>query len=125
MISQLMPPILTALMRSGEIATRARRKAEEQLNLLENEIKTGNKLFEGKGMGFVDIVGVVVAYWVPVIQQAAGKELLVQKSYPRICSWANRLLTCNVTREKLPPRDKLVSFYEDRIAAILKKASRL
>jgi len=112
-------------MRKGEIAKRATAEAEELLKLLENEIKSGNKLFHGEGVGFMDMVGIVIAYWVPAIQQAAGKQLLMRGSCPCICSWACRLMACSVVRENLPPHDKLVSFYGDRIAAILTKTPKL
>lgn len=116
---KLLPAVRSALYSAseGEEAQKLNEDAEEVLKTLENELK-GKTFLGGNGIGFLDIVGIVVAYWMPILQEAAGKQLITKDKYPAICAWAERLLACNVIHENLPPKEKLFPFYKARIAAM-------
>lgn len=108
---QLTPAARTAVMGEGEDAKKAREEAEKFLKILEEEIKGGNKLFEGNAVGYLDLVGLVVTHWFPVLQEAAGKDLVTKDDYPAIWAWGERLLGCPGIKDDLPPRDKLLAFF--------------
>jgi len=116
---QLLPAVGSALHSAsdGEEAQKLNEDAEEELKKLENELK-GKTFLGGNGIGFLDIIGIIVAYWMPMLQEAAGKQLITKDKYPAICAWAERLLACNVIQENLPPKEKLLLFYQARIAAM-------
>ncbi|KAJ8448257.1 hypothetical protein Cgig2_025181 [Carnegiea gigantea] len=109
---QLTPAARTAVMGEGEDAKKAREAAEKFLKILDEEIRGGNKLFEGKAIGYLDLVGLVVTHWFPVLQEAAGKELVTKDDYPAIWAWGERLLGCPGVKDDLPPWDKLLPFFQ-------------
>ena len=90
-------------MGEGEDAKKAREEAEKFLKILDEEIRGGNKLFEGKTIRYLDLVGLVVTHWFPVLQEAAGKELVTEDEYPTIWAWGERLSGCPGIKDDLPP----------------------
>ena len=109
---QLLPTVESALYSTcqGEETEKLNEEAIEVLQPPENELK-GKKLLGGNGIGFLDIVGTIAAYWMPTLQEAVGKQLITKENYPAMCDWAQRLLSCNVIQENLPPKEKLLAFY--------------
>ncbi|XP_074284548.1 putative glutathione S-transferase [Silene latifolia] len=95
----------------GKDSEKAIEELEELLMKLENEIN-GKKFFGGNTIGFVDIVGLFVAYWFPIIQEAIGKEQVITVAkFPGLCNWSDNLLNSNVIKENLPDKDKLITFF--------------
>lgn len=119
---QLTPAARTALMGQGEDAEKAREEAEKFLKILEEEIKGGNKLFAGERIGYLELVGSVVTYWFPVLQEASGKELVTKDKYPAVWAWGERLLGCPGIKHDLPPWDKLVAFFQIFVAFVNSKS---
>uniref|UniRef100_A0A7C8YXJ9 Glutathione S-transferase n=1 Tax=Opuntia streptacantha TaxID=393608 RepID=A0A7C8YXJ9_OPUST len=95
---KLGPACRTALVTGGEEGDKAGEEAEELLRVLENEIRGGNKLFEAKGIGFMELAGILTAYWLPIFQEVAGKELMTKDKYPAVwdclnASWTSLLFS--------------------------------
>ncbi|GMH28969.1 hypothetical protein Nepgr_030812 [Nepenthes gracilis] len=87
-------------------------EAIENLKLLEKELE-GKKFFGGEKIGFVDIVANFIAYWVPLIEEATGKQLLGEE-FPALCRWKDEYVSSAVIKEHLPSRDKLVAHFRAR-----------
>ncbi|XP_031096044.1 glutathione S-transferase U8-like [Ipomoea triloba] len=100
----------------GEESEKARDEMQGALKLLVDELK-GKTLFGGESVGVVDIAAIVVGYWMDVLQEAAGLEILSREKHAKIYEWMEALLSkCSVIKENLPPRDKLLAYYQSRIA---------
>uniref|UniRef100_A0A7C8Z588 glutathione transferase n=1 Tax=Opuntia streptacantha TaxID=393608 RepID=A0A7C8Z588_OPUST len=72
---KLLPAVRSALYNAseGEEAQKVNEDAEEVLKTLEKEVK-GKKFLGGNEIGFLDIVGIVAAYWMPTLQEAADNK---------------------------------------------------
>uniref|UniRef100_A0A7C9DE10 glutathione transferase n=2 Tax=Opuntia streptacantha TaxID=393608 RepID=A0A7C9DE10_OPUST len=100
---------------------KALEEVQESLSFLEKAIE-GKKFFGGESIGFVDIVGNVIAHWLVTMQEAAGKEMFTKEKHPCLYKWAQEYTSCTVIKDELPPRDILVDFFKARIQA--SKASK-
>jgi glutathione S-transferase len=91
----------------------------EALQILENELK--DKFFGGEEIGIVDIAAVFIAFWVPLIQDITGLQLLTAEKFPRLYNWSQEFLNHPVVKDNLPPRDPLFAsfkaYYDSLIAS--------
>ncbi|KAK7395192.1 hypothetical protein VNO78_15739 [Psophocarpus tetragonolobus] len=86
-------------------------EALEALQFLENEIKD-KKFFAGEEIGLVDIAGVFIAFWVPMIQEISGLEILTSEKFPNLYKWSQEFVNHPVVKESLPPRDPVFAFFK-------------
>ena len=92
------------------------KEAKENLQVLEKEIE-GKKFFGGENIGFVDIVANFIGFWLGCVQEAVGRTIFTKQSYPFLSKWAEEYVSCNIIKENLPPRDRLVTYFKIRIEA--------
>lgn len=95
---------------------KAFKEVQENLSILEKEIQ-GKKFFGGERVGFVDIVGNVIGYYLAAIEEALGQELLTKEKHPCLYEWAREYTSCNIIKENHPPRDRLVDYFRAQIQA--------
>lgn len=86
------------------------KEGKEQLKALENELK--DKFFGGKTIGLVDLVGDFLAYWLLIIQEVVGLEVLNEEEFPKLFKWSHDFVSHGVVKENLPPRDKLIAYFK-------------
>ncbi|XP_073282759.1 probable glutathione S-transferase [Primulina huaijiensis] len=101
-----LPAFSTACLASGEEQVKAKEEAEESLKVLDNELK-GKKFFGGDGIGFVDVVGNVIAYWSVIIQELVGIDIITKEKFPNLCAWIDEYVNSSFVKEHLPDREKL------------------
>ncbi|KAL2336507.1 hypothetical protein Fmac_010953 [Flemingia macrophylla] len=89
----------------------------EALQFLENEIKD-NKFFGGEEIGLVDIAAVFIPFWIPMLQEVAGLELLTSHKFPKLYKWSQELINHLVVKESLPPRDHVFAFIKRRYESL-------
>ncbi|KAL5058064.1 hypothetical protein RYX36_029668 [Vicia faba] len=91
---------------------RAKNVAEtfEALQFLENELK--EKFFGGEEIGFVDIAAVFIAFWIPLIQDVTGLQLLTAEKFPKLYKWSQKFLNHPIVEQCLPPRDPVFSYFK-------------
>ncbi|XP_030521384.1 probable glutathione S-transferase [Rhodamnia argentea] len=107
------PALWKSLMGAGPEREKAHEEAHELLNTLEGELK-GKKFFGGESVGFVDIMANFVGYWVGVLEEAVGVDVLTEDKFPVLCKWAEEFRNCPVIKENLPPRDRMVAYFRDQ-----------
>ncbi|MCD7465996.1 hypothetical protein HAX54_002305 [Datura stramonium] len=90
---------------------KARVELSKLLKILDNEVKD-KKFFGGDRVGFVDVVSILITYWLEVMQEAVNVEVLTNDEFPNISAWAEELLTYSIIKETLPPREKLLGAFK-------------
>ena len=90
-------------------------EACECLKTLESALN-GKKFFGGDTVGLVDIAANFIGFWLRLIQEATGQELLSAEKFPDLFKWTDEFVSCSVVKESLPPRDKLLAFFKARVA---------
>ncbi|KAK9125196.1 hypothetical protein Scep_014042 [Stephania cephalantha] len=95
----------------GEENEKLMEEARGLLRTLENELK-GKRFFGGDHIGLVDIAANFVAFWVGVLQEVRGVSLINEETFPVLHEWTERFASSSFVKETLPPRDKLLSFFQ-------------
>lgn len=86
-------------------------EALEGLKILENELK--DKFFNGDSIGIVDITGLFIAYWLPIIQEAGEFELINGDKFPKLHKWSQEIVNHPIVKPLLPPRDYLFPLFNN------------
>ncbi|KAL9243441.1 hypothetical protein vseg_017328 [Gypsophila vaccaria] len=113
---QCLPSLWKAFWGPEDEQKKSEEEARNNLKELEKELK-GRRFFGGQNVGYLDIVSNFIAYWLDAIQQAGGKQIVTKETFPALCEWKDEFLKCNGVMEKLPPRERLVLYYQIRIEA--------
>jgi glutathione S-transferase len=62
----------------------------------------------------VDIIANVIGFWLGVFEEGSGLvELLTRDKFPKLCNWVDEYVSSSIIKENLPPRDKLVPFFQN------------
>ncbi|KAE8649557.1 hypothetical protein Csa_018119 [Cucumis sativus] len=93
----------------GEDREKAIEEAREALEALEKEIEKNNELFGGNDIGFVDIVGTVIAGWIPAFEECFGFQLLTADNFPNLIKWSDQLVNHSIFNQILPPKYEIVA----------------
>ncbi|KAH6806909.1 glutathione S-transferase TAU 8 [Perilla frutescens var. frutescens] len=102
------PATRKVLWSRGEEREKAAKEAEEALKILECELK-GKKFFGDDHIGYVDIFGCFIAYWLRTLDQEVGLDLFTQDKLPNLCGWADDLCDHSFIKENLPDKERLVA----------------
>ncbi|KAM7488423.1 hypothetical protein LguiB_025907 [Lonicera macranthoides] len=97
--------------------------AMEALERIEGELK-GKSFFGGESIGYLDLALGWISYWLPVFDEVGSMKIIDPIKFPAIVSWMNRFANHKVIKNKLPPRDKMVIYFQERskiISATLAK----
>ncbi|XP_059428668.1 probable glutathione S-transferase [Corylus avellana] len=87
-------------------------EASELLKFMEEELK-GKRFFGGKSIGLVDIIANIIGFWLGVFEEGSGVKLLTRDKFPKLCNWVDEYVSSSIMKESLPPRDKLVPFFQN------------
>ncbi|KZV23269.1 putative glutathione S-transferase-like [Dorcoceras hygrometricum] len=98
---------------AGDEQVKAKEQVQELLKFLDNELK-GKKFFGGESIGFVDIAGNALAYWMEIFAELAGIEFIATDKLPHLCAWMEVYLNSSFVKEHLPDREKLVDSFRAR-----------
>ncbi|KAK1587351.1 hypothetical protein Q3G72_011982 [Acer saccharum] len=81
----------------------------EQLKMLEQQLN-GKDFFGGDKIGFVDIVGNVVAFWFQITQEVLGGDFFTPEKFPGLFEWIGKLQEIDLVNECTPPREKNLAY---------------
>ncbi|PNX54491.1 glutathione S-transferase-like protein, partial [Trifolium pratense] len=93
------------------------KELEVAFQFLEDELK--DKFFGGEEIGLVDITGVFLAFWVPIIQEAIGLKLFTIEKFPNLYKWSQDFIDHQIVKEKLPNRETHLAFFKARYESIV------
>ncbi|XP_058209409.1 probable glutathione S-transferase [Rhododendron vialii] len=88
----------------------------ESLEKIEQElIKGKSKFFGGESIGYLDIAIGWISYWLPVWGEIIGSMTIVDPTrFPAIAGWTENFRNHPMIKDKLPPRDKMVVYFQWR-----------
>lgn len=92
-------------------------ETEEAFQVLENELK--ENFFGGEEIGIVDIAAVFIAFWFPIVQEATNLNLFTNEKFPKLYKWSQDFTNHPIVKEKLPPREGLLAYFEARYESLL------
>ena len=87
----------------------------EVFQFLENELKS--KFFGGETLGLVDIAADFVAFWIPLVEEVVGLQILTKDRFPKLYGWSQEFVSHPVVKESLPSREFLFAFLKARFAS--------
>ena len=110
---QCLPSIWKACWSKGEEQEKAIEETTKLLKTLEGQLK-GKKFFGGDTIGMIDIVASFIGFWLGILLEAAGLELLTDEKFPKLCKWIDEYVNCGVVKENLPNREKQIAYFTGR-----------
>lgn len=96
----------------GEKKEKEVNQAKEAIQLLEGELK-GKKFFGGDSIGYLDIVLGWITLWLGVFEELACVKVFASDKHPLIHQWMQNFVELEMIKESLPPRDKLLLFFQN------------
>ncbi|XP_074322243.1 glutathione S-transferase U8-like isoform X2 [Apium graveolens] len=97
----------------GEAKEKLVKSIIEAFEKIEEEIK-GKTFFGGESVGFLDIALGWISLWLPVWEEVGSFKILDSIKFPGIASWLQNLRSQPVIKERLPPKERAVKFYQER-----------
>ncbi|CAL5192191.1 unnamed protein product [Lathyrus oleraceus] len=92
-------------------------ESSQALEFLESELK--DKFFGGEEIGFVDIAAVVIAFWVPLVQDISGLQLFTAQKFPKLYNWSKEFLNHPIVKELVPPREPLFVYFKAKYDSLV------
>lgn len=105
---QCVPATRKALWSGGEEREKAAEEAAEALKIVESELE-GKRFLGGEEVGYADIFGCLIAYWLRIMDQVVGLHLFTQEKLPNLCRWADELCDIAFIKDNLPPEETLIA----------------
>ncbi|KAH7842353.1 hypothetical protein Vadar_004308 [Vaccinium darrowii] len=91
------------------------KQAIESLQKIEEVlIKGKSKFFGGEKIGYLDIALGWISYWLPVWEEVGSMKIVDPILFPSITAWMENIRNHPVIKDKLPPRDKMVAYFQGR-----------
>lgn len=97
----------------GEEKEKAIKLTIEAMEKIEGELK-GKQFFGGENIGYLDIAMGWMSYWLPVWEEVGSMKIVNPLQFPATTSWMNKFLDHPVIKENLPPRDKMIIYFQSR-----------
>lgn len=108
---------------TGEEQVKAIKEAHESLGILEEDGLGNNKFFSGDKIGLADLALGWIAWWLEVLEEAAGVKLLEAESFPRLKAWMQSFKDFPTIKESLPDRSALLTYFKGRRATFVASAA--
>ncbi|KAG5554323.1 hypothetical protein RHGRI_011994 [Rhododendron griersonianum] len=112
---KLLDNVWMAMCTQGEEKETYRKQAVESLEKIEQElIKGKSKFFGGESVGYLDIALGMISYWLPVWEEVGSMTITDPTRFPATAGWAGNFRSHPAVKDKLPPRDKIVVYFQWR-----------
>ncbi|KAF7144592.1 hypothetical protein RHSIM_Rhsim04G0181400 [Rhododendron simsii] len=103
----------SAMCTEGEDKEAYLKEAVECLEKIEQElIKGKSKFFGGESIGYLDIAIGWISYWLPVWEEIGSMTIGDPIQFPATAGWIENFRNHSVVKDKLPPRDKMVIYFQ-------------
>ncbi|KAL6989916.1 glutathione transferase [Sarracenia purpurea var. burkii] len=117
-----------AMCTHGDEKDKALKSVMEALDNIEGELKRNeNKYFGGESIGYLDLALGWISYWLPVWEEVGSMKIVDPTRFPAISTWMNNILEHPVIKQELPPRDKMLVYFQwrsEEIGSLLAAAKK-
>ncbi|KAI7981582.1 putative glutathione S-transferase [Camellia lanceoleosa] len=103
-----------AMCSKGDEKERALKASIEAIEKIEAELKRKTQFFGRESIGYLDLALGWISYWLPVWEEVGSMKIVDQIQFPNTTTWMNNFLKHPVIKDKLPPRDKMIVYFEKR-----------
>ncbi|XP_059630126.1 glutathione transferase GST 23-like [Cornus florida] len=104
-----------AMCSDGEDKEKFVKLSMEALEKIEGELKLkGNKFFGGETIGYLDLAIGWIPHWLPVWEEVGAMKIVDPLKFPATILWMNNFLNHPVIKDNLPPRDKMLVYFQKR-----------
>ncbi|KAK7410488.1 hypothetical protein VNO78_01305 [Psophocarpus tetragonolobus] len=101
------PALMATFSKGGEEQQKAAQEVRESLKILEGGLE-GKRYFGGERIGFADITIGLLGYWVRIVEETVGINLIDKELMPEFDAWIDDFLEFPVIKECMPHHDKLL-----------------
>ncbi|XP_072980454.1 glutathione transferase GST 23-like [Typha angustifolia] len=101
-----LPAFFAVYFTTGEAQMKALQETKESFKSLEKALE-GKKFFGGETIGYLDVVVGWFPFWVRIIEEIAGVDIVNGEDLPLMNAWFQRFLDVEVVKKSLPPKDKV------------------
>ena len=105
--SPCVPAVMATFSKGGEEQQKAAQEARENLKTLEGGLE-GKRYFGGEKIGFADIAIAWLGYWIRIVEEIVGINLIDKELMAKLDAWFDDFLELPVIKECMPPCDKLL-----------------
>ncbi|KAJ1426164.1 Thioredoxin-like superfamily [Sesbania bispinosa] len=118
----LLSQVSIAMCGSGDEKEKAVSGAKEAMEKIEEEIK-GKKFFGGDNIGYLDLALGWISYLIPVLEEVGFMQIIDPLTCPAITTWMTNFLNHPVIKDSLPPRDKMLVYFQGFMAGLIRSRS--
>ncbi|KAF6168653.1 hypothetical protein GIB67_005265 [Kingdonia uniflora] len=108
----------------GEEQEKAIQDSLEVLKILEEHGLGEKKFFGGESIGLADMALGWVAYWMCMLEEAAGIKLLEEHKFPRLFKWTKNFKEFPIIKENLPDYDQTLAHFKSIREKIVATATK-
>lgn len=113
MLFQLANAVRMALVSVGEEQEKAITESIESFEIIETELFKEKTLIKaGEDIGYLEILLGSFCIWLPAVEEGAGFKVFDSNRFPLVNKWMTQFLELSVVKEDLPPRDLLLSYFQ-------------
>ncbi|XP_052189093.1 probable glutathione S-transferase isoform X3 [Diospyros lotus] len=101
-----------AVRAKGDNREKALGSTIEALEKIEGELKGKGKFFGGESIGYLDLALGWISYILPVWEDVGSIKIMDPTRFPATTAWMSEFVNHPVVKDSLPPRDKMVIYFE-------------
>ncbi|XP_034196922.1 probable glutathione S-transferase [Prunus dulcis] len=109
--------------KTGDEQAKAVKHAQELVTILEQHGLGEKKFFNGDEIGMTDLAFGWIAFWLEVMAEAAGVQVLEVNSFPRLQAWIKNFKEVHVIKENHPDKSRLLAYMKERREVHVKPAT--
>ncbi|XP_021806047.1 probable glutathione S-transferase [Prunus avium] len=117
------PNVLGFFRKIGDEQAKAVKDAQEIMTILEQHSLGENKFFNGDEIGMTDLAFGLITFWLEVMEEAAGVQVLEVNRFPRLQAWIKNFKEVPVIKENHPDESRLLAYMKERREEHVKKAT--
>ncbi|KAJ4721423.1 putative Glutathione s-transferase [Melia azedarach] len=111
---KVLPSAWILFIKRGKEQEEAIVEAHGNLKFLEEELE-GKKFFGGEKIGLVDLALGCLSNFAFLLEEIIGVKIVDQEKFPLLSAWMTEFTEVPIIKESLPPRDKLLARFRERL----------